>query len=115
MKQSPKVVYFIMTAIIFKLRKFQSPESAMTFTISYFTDITGQGKTVYMLVCMLYILVGLALTTTIIELVRRQYHESWKKMQELRAQIQAQLKLAATLRQMADQAGKNNIEFEGME
>ena len=86
-----------------------------TFTISYFTDITGQGKTVYMLVCMLYILVGLALTTTIIELVRRQYHESWKKMQELRAQIQAQLKLAATLRQMADQAGKNNIEFEGME
>ena len=66
-----------------------------------------------MLVCMMYILVGLALTTTIIELVRRQYHESWKKMQELRAQIQAQLKLAATLRQMADQAGKNNIEFEG--
>ena len=86
----------------------------MIFTSSYFADITGQGKTVYMLVCMLYILVGLALTTTIIELVRRQYHESWKKMQELRAQIQAQLKLAATLRQMADQAGKNNIEFEGM-
>ena len=62
---------------------------------------------------MMYIFIGLALTTTIIELVRRQYHESWKKMQELRAQIQAQLKLAATLRQMADQAGKNNIEFEG--
>ena len=32
-----------------------------------------------------------------------------------RAQIQAQLKLAATLRQMADQAGKNNIELEGID
>ena len=36
-------------------------------------------------------------------------------MQELRAQIQAQLKLAATLRQMADAAGKNNLELEGMD
>ena len=59
-----------------------------------------------MLLCMFYIFVGLSFTTTIIELVRRQYAESWKKMQELRAQIQAQLKLANTLRQMADQAGK---------
>ena len=57
---------------------------------------------------MFYIFVGLSFTTTIIELVRRQYAESWKKMQELRAQIQAQLKLANTLRQMADQAGKVN-------
>ena len=74
----------------------------------YFAEKTG-----YMLVCMIYILVGLAFTSTIIELVRRQYAESWRKMQELRAQIQAQLKLAATLRQMADAAGKNNMEFEG--
>ena len=59
-----------------------------------------------MLLCMFYIFVGLSFTTTIIELVRRQYAESWRKMQELRAQIQAQLKLANTLRQMADQAGK---------
>ena len=58
---------------------------------------------------MFYIFVGLSFTTTIIELVRRQYAESWKKMQELRAQIQAQLKLANTLRQMADQAGKVKI------
>ncbi len=42
----------------------------------------------YMLFCMIYILVGLAVTSTIIELVRRQYAESWQKMQELRAQIQ---------------------------
>ena len=68
-----------------------------------------------MLVCMIYILVGLAFTSTIIELVRRQYAESWRKMQEIRAQIQAQLKLAATLRQMADQAGRNGVELEGMD
>jgi hypothetical protein len=49
---------------------------------------------------MIYILVGLAFTSTIIELVRRQYNETWRKMQELRAQIQAQLKLAATLKQV---------------
>ena len=41
-----------------------------------------------MFLCMVYILVGLAVTSTIIELVRRQYAESWQKMQELRAQIQ---------------------------
>jgi len=68
-----------------------------------------------MLICTIYILVGLAFTSTIIELVRRQYAESWRKMQELRAQIQAQLKLAAMMKQMADAAGKNNIEIEGLD
>merc|ERR1712062_793113 len=77
-------------------------------------DIVGQEKTAYMLICMIYILVGLAFTSTIIELVRRQYNETWRKMQELRAQIQAQIKLAATLKQMQDQAGKD-IEFEGLD
>ena len=37
---------------------------------------------------MIYILVGLSFFSTVIELVRRQYAESWRKMQELRAQIQ---------------------------
>ena len=73
------------------------------FNVSIYSAL---GNTLYMLMSMLYILVGLAFTTTIIELVRRQYAESWRKMQELRAQIQAQIKLAQTLRQMADQAGK---------
>ena len=41
-----------------------------------------------MLMCMIYILVGLSFFSTVIELVRRQYAESWRKMQELRAQIQ---------------------------
>lgn len=38
-------------------------------------------KPEYMLWCTLYILVGLALTSTIIELVRRQYAQSWQKFQ----------------------------------
>lgn len=37
----------------------------------------------YMLWCTVYILVGLALTSTIIELVRRQYAESWQQFQGL--------------------------------
>ncbi|TRY73133.1 hypothetical protein TCAL_08800 [Tigriopus californicus] len=65
----------------------------------------------YMMFSMIYILLGLAITSTIIELVRRQYAESWSKMQELRAQIQAQLKLADHLRKMAEQ-GKD---LEGMD
>lgn len=41
-----------------------------------------------MLVSIAYILVGLALTTSIIELIRRQYAQSWKKMQELTNRLQ---------------------------
>lgn len=37
-----------------------------------------------MLVCTIYILFGLALTSTIIELVRRQYVQSWQKLQEMK-------------------------------
>jgi hypothetical protein len=48
---------------------------------------------------------------------RRQYAESWRKMQELRAQIQAQLKLADTLRKLGEHAGQprsfsNNVNLE---
>ena len=42
----------------------------------------------YMLVCTVYILVGLALTTTIIEIVRRQYAQSWQQMKMLTARLQ---------------------------
>ncbi len=42
-----------------------------------------------MVMCMIFILVGLAFFSTIIELVRRQYAESWRKMQELKSSIQA--------------------------
>ena len=96
----------------------------------------GGDKSGYMLVCTVYILVGMTVFTTIIEIVRRQYvstllhisthiytylristnmyiyaylhryAESWRKMQELRAQIQAQLKLADHLRKLGEAGGE---------
>ena len=69
----------------------------------------GGDKSGYMLVVTIYIMVGMTVFTTIIEIVRRQYAESWRKMQELRAQIQAQLKLADTLKKLGEQAGRYNI------
>ena len=76
----------------------------------------------YMLLCTIYILVGMTVFTTIIEIVRyvrtgyatlmynhphrRQYAESWRKMQELRAQIQAQLRLADHLRKLGEKGGR---------
>lgn len=77
-------------------------------------DIIGgySEKTAYMLLSTVYILVGMSCFTTIIELVRRQYAESWRKMQELRAQIQAQLRLAETLKRLSEHAEKNGLELE---
>ncbi|XP_031626940.1 TWiK family of potassium channels protein 7 isoform X2 [Contarinia nasturtii] len=63
----------------------------ITMTTIGLGDLVPQ-KADYMLLCTLYILLGLALTSTIIELVRRQYNESWKKIQEM--------SLADTLRRM---------------
>lgn len=39
------------------------------------------GDTNNMMLCTFYILIGLALTSTIIELVRRQYAQSWQRLQ----------------------------------
>ena len=39
------------------------------------------------------------------QLIRREYAESWRKKQELRAQIQAQLRLADTMQKLEDHAG----------
>jgi len=62
-----------------------------------------------MLVSIVYILVGLALTTSIIELIRRQYAQSWKKMQALTNRLQGLTgPLADTLRRITEQAGKLN-------
>ena len=63
-----------------------------------------------MFVVTIYIMVGMTVFTTIIEIVRRQYAESWRKMQELRAQIQAQLKLADTLKKISEAAGQDMID-----
>lgn len=56
-------------------------------------------KPKYMLLCTMYILIGLALTSTIIELVRRQYAQSWRRIQALSGP------LAETLRRIGDAAG----------
>ena len=67
--------------------RFTFPLIKYVFCFVSFLAISAD-KTSYMSICMVYILVGMAFTSTIIELVRRQYAESWRKMQELRAQIQ---------------------------
>lgn len=59
----------------------------------------------YMLWCTVYILVGLALTSTIIELVRRQYAESWQRFQDL--------SFADTIRRM--QLGGGGMDVSGLQ
>ncbi|XP_067641641.1 TWiK family of potassium channels protein 7 isoform X1 [Eurosta solidaginis] len=70
----------------------------ITMTTIGFGDLVPK-KPNYMLLCTLYILVGLALTSTIIELVRRQYATSWAKLQELSGPM------AETLRRLGETAG----------
>lgn len=60
-------------------------------------------ETVSMLFCLLYILVGLALTTTVIELVQRQYASSWAEMKQLTARLHALSgPLASAMRKLAE-------------
>ncbi|XP_075224540.1 TWiK family of potassium channels protein 7 [Lycorma delicatula] len=54
----------------------------ITMTTIGFGDLVPKTPK-YMLLCTLYILVGLGLTSTIIELVRQQYARSWKRIQAL--------------------------------
>ena len=59
-----------------------------------------------MILSTVYIMVGMTVFTAIIEIVRRQYEESWKKMQQMKSQIQAQIRLADSLAKMGDQGGR---------
>ncbi|XP_003705402.1 TWiK family of potassium channels protein 7 [Megachile rotundata] len=70
----------------------------VTMTTIGFGDLVPK-KPKYTLLCTLYILVGLALTSTIIELLRRQYAQSWRRLQRLSGP------LAETLRKLGEQAG----------
>jgi len=87
----------------------------ITSTTIGFGDLTpsiaGEDKGFYMIICTVYIFLGLAFTSTIIEIVRRQMVENLRKMQELRAQIQAQVKLAETLKKLSDNAATQNIDI----
>lgn len=59
-----------------------------------------------MLCCLLYILVGLALTTTVIELVQRQYASSWAEMKQLTSRLHALSgPLASAMRKLAESGG----------
>ncbi|XP_043490077.1 TWiK family of potassium channels protein 7-like [Polistes fuscatus] len=70
----------------------------VTMTTIGFGDLVPK-KPKYTLLCTLYILVGLALTSTIIELVRRQYAQSWRRLQALSGP------LAETIRRLGEHAG----------
>ncbi|KAF7990655.1 hypothetical protein HCN44_000460 [Aphidius gifuensis] len=74
----------------------------VTMTTIGFGDLIPK-KPKYMLLCTLYILVGLALTSTIIELIRRQYAESWQQLQVLSGL------LGETLKKLSEQAGAKNV------
>ncbi|XP_047023294.1 potassium channel subfamily K member 18-like isoform X1 [Helicoverpa zea] len=67
----------------------------ITMTTIGFGDIVPK-RPKYMLICTVYILIGLALTSTIIELVRRQYARSWQQLRALSGP------LADTLRRLGD-------------
>ncbi|KAK9509774.1 hypothetical protein O3M35_007012 [Rhynocoris fuscipes] len=69
----------------------------ITMTTIGFGDLVPQ-KPQYMLLCTLYILVGLGLTTTIIEIVRSEYAKSWERLQAL----------AEALRKLGDASGQGN-------
>ena len=71
--------------------------------LNFDVELTSDTFGLYMTMSTVYVLVGMTVFTTIIEIVRRQYEESMRKMQELRAQIQAQIRLAETLRKMGEQ------------
>lgn len=62
-----------------------------------------------MLFCTLYILIGLALTSTIIELVRRQYAQSWQQLQALSGP------LADTLRRLGAGSGGAGIDVSALQ
>ncbi|XP_022909212.1 TWiK family of potassium channels protein 7 [Onthophagus taurus] len=98
--ESQRTSYFVLSAVIFLFVYlafgagiFIAFEDDWTFFDGfYFCFVTmttiGFGDLVpkrpkYMLLCTLYILIGLALTSTIIELVRRQYAQSWRQIQAL--------------------------------
>ncbi|XP_078050669.1 potassium channel subfamily K member 15-like [Augochlora pura] len=76
----------------------------VTMTTIGFGDLVPK-KPKYTLLCTLYILVGLALTSTIIELVRLQYTQSWRRLQRLSGP------LAEAIRRLGEQAGGDMSAF----
>ena len=75
-----------------------------------FLSMLSVDAATYMILSTVYIMVGMTVFTAIIEIVRRQYEESWKKMQQMKSQIQAQIRLADSLAKMGAQGGWLNYD-----
>jgi potassium channel subfamily K, invertebrate len=76
--------------------------SFITVTTIGFGDLVPKDD--LMMYCTVYILIGLALTSTIIELVRRQYVQSWQKLQQLKLGS-----FAESLRRLGEAQGGINV------
>ena len=61
-----------------------------TYISNILLSAISADESMYMGMSMLFILVGLSFFSTIINMISRQYNESWRKMQELKTSIQAQ-------------------------
>uniref|UniRef100_T1IV41 Potassium channel domain-containing protein n=1 Tax=Strigamia maritima TaxID=126957 RepID=T1IV41_STRMM len=73
----------------------------ITMTTIGLGDITPHHQ-MYMLLCTFYILIGLAVTSTCIELARSEYEKSWQRMLEASRRLHG-ISLADTLRKLNDQ------------
>ena len=61
-----------------------------TYISNILLSAISADESMYMGMSMLFILVGLSFFSTIINMISRQYNESWRKMQELKTSIQVQ-------------------------
>ncbi|XP_063849599.1 potassium channel subfamily K member 15-like isoform X1 [Scylla paramamosain] len=81
-----------------------------TTTIGFGDIVPESTETAFIICCLVYILVGLALTTTVIELVQRQYASSWAEMKHLTARLHALSgPLASAMRKLAE-GGAGEVE-----
>nr|XP_045597846.1 TWiK family of potassium channels protein 7-like [Procambarus clarkii] len=84
--------------------------SFITTTTIGFGDLVP--ATSSLLCCTLYIMVGLALTSTVIELVRRQYASSWEHMKQLYTSLHSLTgPLAEAMRKLAE-SGSGQVEVD---
>ncbi|XP_047483720.1 TWiK family of potassium channels protein 7-like isoform X1 [Penaeus chinensis] len=83
-----------------------------TTTIGFGDLVPDVGKTWSLMGCTLYILVGPVFTSTVIELVRRQYASSWEQMKQLSLRLNTiSGPLAEAMRKMAE-TGAGEVEVD---
>ncbi|XP_069986574.1 two pore potassium channel protein sup-9 isoform X1 [Penaeus vannamei] len=83
-----------------------------TTTIGFGDLVPDVGKTWSLMCCTLYILVGPVFTSTVIELVRRQYASSWEQMKQLSLRLNTiSGPLAEAMRRMAE-TGAGEVEVD---